>query len=630
MTNIMMIAGLLLFLGLTYLWHVSFHYTEEEGLLLTACVIVILMFVSGTVFSSFNYGMTVLVLLGLAGIGVFFFKAISLKMIRTGNIIDDPPKFTVGLLCFICLFLLGMVLFYKDFIQHLDELHQWALLVKKMLRLNSLSAAKDFPGSMYCFSTTMFHLFFQKLGGYSEQNMYVSSFVMMWIGMLLPFSGFGRSQWKKIILYIVIMLTALYSIYPYGFKNLYVDLVTASWAAGLSSWWVGKDSKSKKDIFLLALGLIVISFAKPYVGLLMSAVVIFLVLWERYLIRQGIPKDVSRVKLYFRIITLILVVALLGIIIILFYFIRRDYSNLGIFVHDDLVQKTVGSFAKSTLGYALNKDSNWNITFFSALVFFIFMWKLLGDWSDKKEECRLYASFTILWNLGYLMVLLFAYLFIFPKAEASISGGIRRYASIPVTYNLLLFLSQMYRTGISAETTKKIVNVSYMLILFFMMGLNANFIPYNTSWMKEDVKGYEDIRDVKKGVKSLEECLTENDKVYYINQKVKKRYSADISGNMVRYELEDRVSNFLVDPWYFYKGGCRIRISTKLTDMDLADLPELLEKGNYTYVWIFNTNSYLNKNLPKVIPCENVKNNVLYRIIYNENQKVIKLQMIKR
>ena len=64
--------------------------------------------------------------------------------------------------------------------------------------------------------------------------------------------------------------------------------------------------------------------------------------------------------------------------------------------------------------------------------------------------------------------------------------------------------------------------------------------------------------------------------------------------------------------------------------MDLADLPELLEKGNYTYVWIFNTNSYLNKNLPKVIPCENVKNNVLYRIIYNENKKVIKLQMIKR
>ena len=75
---------------------------------------------------------------------------------------------------------------------------------------------------------------FQKFTGYSEQGMYVSSFLLMWIGFLLPFSEYGWKDWKKIAFYVVLVYVALFSLYTYGVKSLYVDVPTAAWAGGLS------------------------------------------------------------------------------------------------------------------------------------------------------------------------------------------------------------------------------------------------------------------------------------------------------------------------------------------------------------------------------------------------------------
>ena len=89
---------------------------------------------------------------------------------------------------------------------------------------------------LYAFATSLFHLFFQKFTGYSEQGMYVSSFLLMWIGFLLPFSEYTRKDWKKLVFYIVLVYIALFSLYTYGVKSLYVDVPTAARAGGLAEW----------------------------------------------------------------------------------------------------------------------------------------------------------------------------------------------------------------------------------------------------------------------------------------------------------------------------------------------------------------------------------------------------------
>lgn len=76
--------------------------------------------------------------------------------------------------------------------------------------------------------------------------MYVAPTVIDFIGLLLPLSGYKRKEWKKVVFYAVMMYVAIFSLYLYATKTLYVDMMTVAWAGGLAGWWLNRD-KNKKN-----------------------------------------------------------------------------------------------------------------------------------------------------------------------------------------------------------------------------------------------------------------------------------------------------------------------------------------------------------------------------------------------
>ena len=51
---------------------------------------------------------------------------------------------------------------------------------------------------------------------------------------------------KKVLLYIAILFVAIYSLYTYGTKSLYVDVPMAAWAGGLAGWWIDTEKTKTK------------------------------------------------------------------------------------------------------------------------------------------------------------------------------------------------------------------------------------------------------------------------------------------------------------------------------------------------------------------------------------------------
>ncbi|MDO4976281.1 MAG: hypothetical protein Q4E53_03360 [Eubacteriales bacterium] len=630
MSNILMIYGLLFLLGIGFLWHFLLHYSFEEGLMMSAISIVILLYLSGKLMKSFGIGMVLLNILGCLGVFLWILSVIfscfrkqkkDRKKRNNRSVVISFP-----LICFIGLFLMAMVLFYNSFIIHVDELHMWAMLVKKMYKLNTFPAKADVESLMNCYATSLFHLFFQKIAGYSEQNMYVSSFAMMWIGLLLPFSGRRKKEWKKICLYIVFFYIAIYSLYMHGTKNLYVDLVTVTWAGGIAAWWISSEHRKRRDFLLLLAGCVIIIFAKPYVGILMVANLIFLIIWKAIFVDHKMHQTKSGIIKVAVVFIPIIIVGLLGVSLITLKLIHQQYGSLQMFFNNKEVHTIIGSFIHTVVGYSLSTKSELKITFVFAFFLVLFLWKLTADSGKKRDETSSYIVYTVLWSVGYLLVLLFAYMFIFPRAEALTSEGIRRYLSFPVIFNFVLILSQLLRRGVDEKTFEKNRNVVCFLILFFMLGLNKNYIAYNTSWSPDNIKKYDDITKVHNMVDELNDMMDEKDRVYFINQKNKDEYP----GNMALFCLEDRISNFLEDPWYFYSGGSKIRIATKLEDTDINHLNDILKEGGYTYLWIYHSNNYLNKQFSRLSYCENVKDNHLYRIIYNAKGDVETFQSVNK
>ena len=226
---IQMLIAFLILCGIVLFFQQTLKVNNGEGMLLSASAIALLFVVSSQV-GTFRYGFYGM--LCIAGIGILLSGIQIVRKKQKVVLLSPVLVFLFGLYAF------AFVTFYHDFIQHVDELHHWAAAVKYMVEKDAMPTGYDFlaGGGNYAFATSLFHLFFQKFTGYSEQGMYVSSFLLMWIGFLLPFSEYTWKDWKKLVFYIVLVYIALFSLYTYGVKSLYVDVPTAARAGGLAEW----------------------------------------------------------------------------------------------------------------------------------------------------------------------------------------------------------------------------------------------------------------------------------------------------------------------------------------------------------------------------------------------------------
>lgn len=645
----MLIAFLVLY-GMVLFFQQTIKVNTGEGMLLSASAIALLFAMSSKA-GTFQYGFYGM--LCIAGIGILLSGIQIVRGRQTALLFSPVLVFLFGLYAF------AIVAFYHDFIQHIDELHHWAAAVKYMVEKDAMPTGYDFlaGGGNYAFATCLFHLFFQKFTGYSEQGMYVSSFLLMWIGFLLPFSEYTWKDWKKIAFYIVLVYVALFSLYIYGVKSLYVDVPTAAWAGGLAGWWINRKKK-KSNALIIASGMIMLHFFKASAGLLMAALVGMFMLSQSLLVERGVAAKESGRKLVVKIAAVLCTLVLLGGAGMFGIALELHPVEAKVSTEEDQaveglqqwelagvqlpagisemlntvkfsktkVTRTTGAFFTKSIGATMATRSNLTIAFLPFVFVMLILLRISGELYRQKSRSLVYISYGIVSTLCYCAAVFFSYLFMFAYELSINMRSCTRYFSGFAIFLFVLVLTNLLQQK-SPERKKIWEYLMLGILAFFASGLNEKFIPNNTALDKVNTAGYEKLHTTKEEINRLEEIIGETDKVYYLCQYPADDLSgAELYNASVLYYLDGRISNYLQSPWKFTNTGCNIRLEE--FDLSIADFPALLAQGGYTYVWVHTTNPYLTRELPLVLDCGDVADGYLYKVIY-ENGVAVRLEFVE-
>ena len=645
MNILMMIPGFFILSGIAVLLMRLLRVRFGEGMFLTVSVVMGLLFVSGKT-GTFFYGQAVLLVLGVVGL---FWNLIDEIRGRDIGSAWNVPVFWILVL----VLLYGMVMFWHAPLQHIDEFHLWGATVQYMEKQDRLVDWMEIgiPGQFY--AASFFQLFFQKLTGYSEQGMYTASFLMLWIGLLLPWSFKGKKEWKSVLLYSMILFVSLYSLYLYPYKTLYTDLPAAAWAGGLAGWWLNRKRKRRKqELIVLAAGLLTLVFLKSYVGILMALIVALFLLTERIIGDKRFSDKKFRVrKGAVAAALLLLVVTGAGAFLFLickgrvpgvFPVFVKKLLNAG----DPSIQKAVrvmGALGNAFFGKKLGGASRIELYPFAFMLLIFVLLIVLGWLTGRMNAAKARGMYLIVTAVLFLVFLAASYICLFNYEEAVIVRGIKRYFSILMIYNLMIVLTLWFSAGENAteegsETLllsrvairRRIVQAGALgLLLLFSWGINDKFLSSASATAFNDyqISGSEDITEANAEVRKVSKAV-QGERVYFLNQRTNNEYPQ----NIAFYHLGRQSSNYLSDPWRFTENGCEIRIQEYDTPK-LENLPQILAEGNYQYIWLYAADEYLAENLETVfvmnVMPDQISDGQLYKVRY-ENGTAAGLDLVKQ
>jgi len=625
--------GFMILVGMALLFGNILKTGTMEGMILSASSVVLILFLTGFV-HNFMMGTIILGITGAAG----WVMALISFFQKKARLSDSLSAVIVALTV---TFLLNIFLFMGSYIQYIDELHQWALTVKYMLMNNNLPMFPDYYGDIHqYYGTSLFHLFFQEITGYNEAFMYVSASLLYWIGFLLPFSNYKYKNIKVIAGYILVMFLGLFSMYTYGTKNLYVDLPTIAWAAGLSCWWLSLDDNNKKsnksNWLVLISGLIMVVFFKTYVGLIMAAFVTGLVIING-LIEKGIVESILADKKKCK-----RAVIVLSVVVILVAAIYAAVVAASVGMKDlPSVKSIIAAYIKAIMQRGLSAKGKFRFTLpVMTIIFCIMMKYVLHMLRGTRQQLRykFITAYMLIIEVSYIAILMLAYLLIFSYEESLSSAGIARYFSIIGMYLFVVGLVQIIditvcegagtNTDINAKVRFKTITSYGMCGLMLLFALNSSnyFAGTMTAYGIDELDDYENMDEARREVLDIQTMLSDTDRVYVIDQKGKSEYPT----NMAYYYLEDKASNYLYEPWAFTEEGANIRLTVDKS-ITIADLPAILTNGGYTYIWIYSSDVYLSDELNNVLDVQgNIENNALYIVEYNENGAAVGMSLACR
>lgn len=630
MSIIGMIFAFLSITGIALLLCCILNYRLCEGVFVSSAFIIILLYLTG---KFANTSGMVLLLNAAALFGYVFFAVKSIKNRR----ICTAESFSVTYFFLVGAFITGLIIIQGDFIQHIDELHQWAAAVKYMLAHNYLPRQNDFIDSGQMRATTVFYYFFLKQSGYDEGLMYVSATILIWIGFLLPLYKSTFSDFRHLAEYMVFIILIIFSMYFYGIKNLYVDVPLIAWSSGLMGWWINRDTERKlPNIILSVSGLSVIFLMKNMIGAIMVAALLMFGLL--YYMTEKNPEGLRK-----KYITILLgVFSGLGILsaFIVTFLVHIALNSPTILPKTFQTMITLAEFSyqkvEATLTAYINflwsgnlgNQSGLKSSFAVAFAIFAVLIYLYGEIYSKRRERIVFLLYGLFIVYMYLLVLFCAFIFLFSKLESIQVRGASRYLSIIGIYLIMLGIYLLMK-----NTKKKQKRISegilLCMILFLSLGLSKKLIIENTALDQADIKMYKPLTDTKMEVSEIQDVLGPEDRVYLINQDEFYEGSEYVISSAVYY-LTNQVSNPLVEPWRFIPEGCYIRTALT-TNVSILNLPDYLKQGGYTYLWIYGADDYLSMTLPYVFPsCESlISDGQLYKVIYTKQGEIKDIRLEK-
>lgn len=650
MTNIiMMLLAFLILMGVVCFYHAVLKVNLGEGMLLSASTVMLVLVLSSTMLGTFRYGMW-----GIYGIAILGVAGFLICVMRAQNKKEQFAGW-VAILSLLILYMFWLVIYHNDMIQHIDEFHEWAAAVKYMLTHDKMPTGGDFigGGGQYGFATSAFLLFFQKITGYSEQNMYVASSLLTFIGILLPFSDYKKKDLKKVMIYIGIIYIALFSLYVYGTKSLYVDMPTAAWAGGLAGWWMNRDPEKKKaNVLILVTGMVTLHFMKQSQGLLMAVFVLVFTLSYSWMVEKGRiqkPHALQQIRVVTASLCILVVVGTAGVIGLVSEikpvektavsedgqeYSVRSYEILGkelpqgavnwidiYTINAKKAKETMKSFLTNGVGAQMSSRSNLKLAFVPFVVLCLMLVTVYGDLYEKKRESVFLRCYMLFMALAYCAVLYLSFVLMFTYwLSVDVKSSSRYFAGCAVYLFILVMTILLSRAELKRKTALKYVLCGVGAL--FLYGLNTKYIPNMTALDKEGIVGYEAISSAKHQAEEIRNKIGAEDKVYFIYQVSEKDFDErEYVNSPALYYMDTQISNYMGVPWRFMEEGCNIGLELR-EDLTIQNLPDLLVMGGYNYVWIYKSDKYLNQNLPEVLRMDDSVENGLYKVVYENEQPV--------
>lgn len=637
MNIIMLMAVFIMMAGVAVFYCNLFGLNPAEGMV--PAVLTVIAAVTLAVSLTGNYLLAVILIAALAVLGLVssIYKWYKAGKVSFGFLLS--PYF----IALTAVFIISILIYYGDTIQNIDELRLWAMADKYMFSHDSFYLYDDV---VYMQGTNLFRYLFLKISGFQEGSIYALSALLYWIGLLLPFGKIGKEKWPRLLLYILLMHIGLYSMYYYGSKSCSPELALACWIGGMAGWWITREKK-KTNIVVLLSGLIsAFTFTETVNAVLLIFVLLLPVnhLAGSYVNRKKDPayeispeteqtntvlensgdKNYGHIDLYCFLAAFML-----------FFAAVLLYGNLTAF-----------TYLKENMTYFLrclveNNMTLWkadlNYTFIFNIVLVAVLLVAVIDQQYQRKLAARYIIYSIMVSAIYISVLIFSAVNDQQQIKKEYIATIQRMISLLVIYLFVMALSWLLcEKRLLEKKTPYIPGL--ILLVVFLYGVNKNYLTNATAAYPEKNNNYSTIQRVKRQCAYLEDRLETDEKVYFINQ------GKEIASVEARFILGNQISDSSLQAWKFSVNGGMVKNQID-PYKPLSALPAALKEEQYSYVWIYKTNSYLNRNLPKVMGNEmedmdenaadyaeelisksTVSGGQIYQVLYNK-KKVLGLKL---
>lgn len=586
----------------------------EHTIALSFITIIIILYIFGIVHQLF-LGVIVTTILSITLLLYTILKNIKNK---TGNDLKEKV-ITTGNLFFTIVFFVFLITTVNREITHWDQFSYWSVAAKDMYSTNRISLTTQ-AITQYPPVPTILQYFFMKILGEYRQGIEIFTTWMLGISFFLPL--FEKSNGRKLVNFmistIIVCVPAVFSVMIF-YESSYPDALLGIVTGYLSYiYFFEKDSKFKKICILM--GLILLTLTKA-TGIIFAGISLVCFFVLEVLTKKQNKQKIKEILNAKEVKNLILYLGIVFIVYMSWSVYLKTVQPASDTINTIENVTTASKFEaviqsiKTTIwgSYQENNeaaDSNGSLieTLYNTteivtpvkistigLISIFIIIALLSYYRSNQEDKVCIKNITICTLLGivlYIVALQFAYITQFSSKEMLKHAGIDRYIASYLLAILYIVVATILHFIKEKKTTKNLPYVILTSVILLITPINSianatitsgiynlNTILYCNIGRARTNKILEQIGD-KEGKKILGICQKEETKLINL---------------MVRY--------------YIYPISYHAEEIIKE-----KTLQEVLKENNYDYIYIIESDEYLNTQLYECFGIQHTGKDVLYKI----------------
>ncbi|MBR1414177.1 MAG: hypothetical protein IJ574_05890 [Bacilli bacterium] len=572
-----------------------------------------IMFFSVILFKTFNIGFWINVLLALSFIIIipFYIWKKTIKLEEIKNLV-----FTKGFYAYIICSIAVFVYDYNRGFTGWDEFSHWGVMIKEMLRLDSLYSVKsstllvhkDYPPIVQ-----IYELLFVKLsGGFSEERL-ISSIHLLEMMLFIPAICEIRLNKSKIseyfsgiALFFIVLFLILFLDCHSVMNCIYTDYVMAILVGYIMFSIISeKDNFKLFQIVNLTLAFSFLLLTKQ-MGLPLFAMCIFLIILDMILKKQIKLKNVVKLAVIIIIPFLFwkgwdIYVNKLDLVR-QFKFSDINLSNLYNIIlgsgGEEWQHTTVMNYLKG-ISNIPNTTSYIQLNYYQLVAFglamLLVLYKFFNKYFYKKQVQSIFITLLI-GALGYAFTMLVLYVFSFGAGEGPTLASFNRYMP---TYVMIIF-SMLIMLFLHFSNLSKKYNNIYFLAILMLIIQSPNVLDRITFPIIDNTNSI-----YKLNAECIENDIKDDSKVYIIAQDSAAEYQY-----FIKYYLDDNIVN---TTFYNLENDNSIDI----IDYFYSQVYPLIK--NYDYLYLAKINDDFKNNYSFLFDNEVIEHQ-LYKIIVNKGK----------